>query len=176
MVLGMAEQCGGNLILTSVPGSGTTAELWLKVAKDGVAPCVESAAEPELGRSLDVLVVDDDLIVLMNAVAMLEDMGHRVHEAVSGKAALEVLREHSVDLLITDYAMPGMNGVDLADAAQALHPNLKVAMVSGYADLPQGVEVSMPRLAKPYDDSDLRRLIVNVMGEYSNRPPVTVRH
>lgn len=165
MVLGMAEQCGGRLILESLPGTGTTAELWLRVATGSpVAPSVVEVRHDPV-RKLDILVVDDDLIVLMNAVAMLEDMGHSVHEAVSGQAALDVLRNRRVDLLVTDYAMPGMSGTDLAEAAQRLQTDLKVAMVSGYADLPKGLAVSMPRLAKPYDDNDLRRLVATVMGE-----------
>ena len=170
MVLGMAEQCGGSLILKSVPDEGTAAELWLKVATGCSAASPTGNAPYDAGRPLDILVVDDDLIVLMNAVAMLEDMGHHVHEASSGKAALDLLRQHPVDLLMTDYAMPGMNGIDLVGAALALRPGLKVAMVSGYADLPEGIEMTLPRLAKPYDDSDLRGLVASVMSDCSVAP------
>lgn len=165
MVLGMAEQCGGRLILNSVPGEGTTAELWLQVARGCAAASPETEFAKDIGRPLDILVVDDDLIVLMNAVAMLEDMGHRVYEAATGKAALDLLRKHPVDLLMTDYAMPGMNGMDLIDAAMTLRPQLKVAVISGYADLPEGVELAVPRLAKPYDDADLRNLVASIVGK-----------
>ncbi len=168
MVLGMAEQCGGRFCLYSTPGVGTTAELWLKVASEAVAPPPPRAVNDDCGRALDILVVDDDAIVLMNAVAMLEDMGHRVHEAASGQAALDVLRERRIDLLITDYAMPGLNGSDLIEAALALQPRLRTAMLSGYAELPEGAELPVPRLAKPYDDSDLRRLIAAVMDEQTS--------
>lgn len=164
MVLGMAEQCGGRLILHSVPGVGSTAEVWLKVAAETAPQAEQPPCQREFDRQLDILVVDDDVIVLMNAVAMLEDMGHRVHEASSGQAALAILTERPVDLLITDYAMPAINGIELISAALDLRPELRTAMLSGYADLPEGAELSIPRLSKPYDDADLRRLIATVMS------------
>ena len=79
-----------------------------------------------------------------------------------------MLRERRIDLLITDYAMPGLNGSDLIEAALALQPRLRTAMLSGYAELPEGAELPVPRLAKPYDDSDLRRLIAAVMDEQTS--------
>ena len=170
MVLGMAEQSGGRLILRSKPAAGTTAELWLKVAGDIPTACAAAAVNDRFDRQLDILVVDDDVIVLMNAVAMLEDMGHRVHEASSGQAALDILDGYSIDLLITDYAMPGISGTELIDAAVRRRPEMKTALVSGYADLPEGTEVLIPRLAKPYDDSDLHRLISTVMDENPSKP------
>ena len=172
MVQGMAEQSGGRLILHSTPATGTTAELWLKVAEttpEAASPC---APQSRFDRKLDILVVDDDVIVLMNAVAMLEDMGHRVYEASSGKAALDILESSAVDLLITDYAMPGLNGTELIEAAACRRPQMKAALVSGYADLPEGVGGSLARLAKPYDDGDLRRLIATVMDETASTPLV----
>lgn len=162
MVLGMAEQCGGRLLLHSAPGQGTTAELWLKVATQAVEAVHPDDAPPEPTEPLEILIVDDDLIVLMNGVAMLEDMGHRVHEAPNANVALDVLRRHPIDLLLSDFAMPGMNGADLIAAAVEMRPGLKAILVSGYADLPKGSDVSVPRLCKPYDDIDLRRMIAGV--------------
>jgi K+-sensing histidine kinase KdpD len=112
MVLGMAEQCGGRLDIQSTPGKGTTAELWLKAATDVATLAPPTIVAPEQTGPLEILLVDDDLIVLMNAVAMLEDMGHRVREASSAAAALDLLARHPVDLLISDFAMPGMNGAE----------------------------------------------------------------
>ena len=170
MVLGMAEQSGGRLLLHSTPGVGTTAELWLKVAGTVPAGPAPRQIAPRFERKLDILVVDDDGIVLMNAVAMLEDMGHRVREALSGQTALDILRSQAIDLLITDYAMPGLSGIELIDAARREWPDLKAALVSGYADLPAGTGLSLPRLAKPYDDSDLHDLIAAVMDESAPAP------
>ena len=93
MVHGMVEQLGGQFILKSRPGEGTTAELWLPVA-DNPAASVEAAGEPtpaELRRSLTVLAVDDDALVLANTRAMLEDLGHTVIAALSARQALEQL-------------------------------------------------------------------------------------
>ena len=172
MVLGMAEQCGGRLILHSTLGEGTSAELWLKVATECPVRPAARACERMVERSLDILVVDDDLVVLMNAVAMLEDMGHRVREAESGQRAMEMLRTQRFDLVITDYAMPGINGAELADAVVQLQPGLKVAITSGYADMPDGLALAIPRLAKPYDDRDLRRFVAAVVGEEEAEEPL----
>ena len=170
MVLGMAEQCGGRLLLHSIAGKGTTAELWLKVATAVAEPAQPSIQEPGTTEPLEVLIVDDDLIVLMNAVAMLEDMGHRVREASNATAALKILNDHPIDLLLSDFAMPGMNGADLIARATECKPELKSILVSGYAELPQGSDAPMARLCKPYSDDDLRRMIANVMSDRGPRP------
>ena len=97
MVHGFAEQSGGALVLQSQKGKGTTAEIWLPVAKEFTqAASPTSLAQPapaKTDRLLTILAVDDDALVLMNTVAMLEDLGHSVFEAYSGKEALEILRQ-----------------------------------------------------------------------------------
>ncbi|MGB8280181.1 MAG: PAS domain S-box protein, partial [Pseudolabrys sp.] len=93
MVHGFAEQSGGRLILRSQKDRGTTAELWLPVAKASAQPVNPAQAAPaKTVRPLTILAVDDDALVLMNTVSMLEDLGHAVFEAYSGKEALEILR------------------------------------------------------------------------------------
>ncbi|MGB8614732.1 MAG: PAS domain S-box protein, partial [Pseudolabrys sp.] len=116
MVHGFAEQSGGRLILRSQKDRGTTAELWLPVAKASVQPVTPAQAAPaKTVQPLTILAVDDDALVLMNTVSMLEDLGHAVFEAYSGKEALEILRrEDSIDLVVTDQAMPKMTGTELA--------------------------------------------------------------
>ena len=110
MVHGVAEQTGGWFTLRSRKGKGTTAELWLPGA-EGKAPAVGRSEQPvkdaDLGRrSLVVIAVDDDELVLTNTIAMLEELGHTGIAASSGNEALNVLRqESSVDLVLTDYAM-----------------------------------------------------------------------
>ena len=123
MVHGMAEQSGGRLILKSREGQGTTAELWLPVAKTAVPPLRRNKQESQQGaesrtRPLAVLAVDDDALVLMNTSAMLEDLGHTVFEAKSGQEALGILREEEIDLVITDQAMPHMTGAQLAEGSR----------------------------------------------------------
>jgi PleD family two-component response regulator len=111
MVHGFAEQSGGRFTLRSEKGKGTTAEIWLPAAKAStgtVAAAHLANAAPAKARALAVLAVDDDALVLMNTVAMLEDLGHAVFEAYSGKEALEILRrEESVELVITDQPCRG---------------------------------------------------------------------
>lgn len=103
-----------------------------------------------------ILVVDDDALISMNTVDMVEDLGHIALEAFSGKEALEILAANpSVTALVTDYAMPGMNGVELAAKARELRPGLPILLATGYADLPTGEEVDLPRLPKPYQQAEL---------------------
>jgi signal transduction histidine kinase/ActR/RegA family two-component response regulator len=162
MVHGFAEQCGGKLALRSHVGEGTTAELWLPVS-EGVAkeaPIDNSAGQgPIPANQLVVLAVDDDALVLTNTAAMLEDGGHRVLQATSGKAALQLLSESRVDVLVTDFAMPEMNGAQLAEAAQTGWPELPVLLVSGYAELPEGTAAALPKLAKPFRQDQLLRCV-----------------
>ncbi|MDT8759227.1 PAS domain S-box protein [Sphingomonas psychrotolerans] len=165
MVHGFAEQCGGKLTLRGKVGEGTTAELWLPVS-DGLAQ--QTVADDGAGHApipddqLVVLAVDDDALVLTNTAAMLEEGGHRVLQATSGKAALQLLSENRVDLLVTDFAMPEMSGAQLAEAAQAGWPDLPVLLVSGYAELPEGTAADLPKLAKPFRQDQLLRCVASV--------------
>ncbi|MGL4264054.1 MAG: response regulator, partial [Afipia sp.] len=163
MVHGMTEQSGGRFFLNSQKGEGTTAEIWLPVGK--VSQPAQQAGRfiqdrvPGT-RPLVVLAVDDDGLVLMNTAVMLQDMGHTVFEATSGNQALEILRrEPSVDLVITDHAMPRMTGAQLAAAIKAERPDLPVILATGYAELPPGVEADLPKLAKPFRQQDLMQAV-----------------
>jgi signal transduction histidine kinase len=165
MVHGMTEQMGGRLILKSRKGEGTTAEIWLRVATEvPETACDEGeAAAPEPARrALRVLAVDDDPLVLFNTTAMLEDLGHTALEANSGAEALDLLRRHPVDLVITDQAMPKMTGVQLLEAVRAEWPDLPVVLATGYAELPGGLASRAPKLQKPFMESDLADLLATL--------------
>jgi CheY-like chemotaxis protein len=109
---------------------------------------------------LTILVVDDDPLVLENTAAMLEDLGHRVIEARSGREALDLIgRARSLDLVVTDYAMPEMTGKELADTIGAERPDLRILLATGYADLPADLTTSLSRLSKPFDQEALARAI-----------------
>jgi CheY-like chemotaxis protein len=115
-------------------------------------------------RPLVVLAVDDDSLVLMNTTTMLEDLGHAVFEATSGKQALEILRrEKTVDLVITDQAMPRMTGAQLAEAIRPEWPNLPIIVATGYAELPPGPDAGLSKLAKPFRQEDLAQAIANAI-------------
>jgi PAS domain S-box-containing protein len=165
MVQGMVEQCGGRFRLESDVGKGTRAEVWLPVTEaQPPAQPRDERLEPAVSRSLRILAVDDDPIVLLNTATVLADIGHEVFQAHSGPSALAQLAEHSVDLLLTDYAMPGMTGAELVTQAQQLQPGLKAIILSGYAELPEGAPLEVPRLAKPFSDVDLANIIAAVAG------------
>jgi CheY-like chemotaxis protein len=168
MVHGLAEQLGGLLELTSAPGKGTTATLWLPVAAEtetAVAspPLDTERVSPE--RSATILVVDDDPLIAMSTAGMLEDLGHTVIEANSGTQALEILRTgRNVDLMVTDLAMPGMNGVELTARVRETHPQLPVLLATGYAELPSVKGSGLPRLTKPYEQADLKAEVDRLLG------------
>ena len=111
-----------------------------------------------------ILVVDDDALINMNTVDMIEDLGHTAIEAYSGKQALEILVSgKQIHALITDYAMPGMTGVELAQKARELRPGLPVLLATGYADLPSGTTTDLPRLAKPYQQAELAEQVSRLL-------------
>jgi PAS domain S-box-containing protein len=168
MVHGLAEQSGGLLALRSIPGEGTTADLWLPQAVAGDDRNVSATLLDSASEHVDpivVLAVDDDGLVLMNAVAMLEDLGHRAASAQSAEEALAILGCENVDLVITDYAMPGVTGLQLAEAIGAAHPGLPVIVATGYAELPPDVRCDLPRLSKPYTQHDLAKAIGRISDE-----------
>ncbi|WP_431311176.1 response regulator [Methylobacterium nigriterrae] len=102
--------------------------------------------------------MDDDALVLANTAEMLEDLGHTVVQAASGREALNVLRHGcDVDLIITDHAMPEMTGVQLAAAIRADWPDPPIILVSGYTDLPERIVSGLPRLNKPFSQAALKR-------------------
>jgi PAS domain S-box-containing protein len=168
MVEGLAAQSGGKLSIESESGAGTTIRLWLPVAqvnRDAERAFRRPAAEEPRDEtpSLSVLTVDDDPLVLINTAAMLEDLGHVVHQAASGPEALALLEKHDVDLLLTDYAMPRMNGDELAQAARTARPDLPVLLTTGFADLGESSAPPYPRLAKPFTQEDLARAIASAV-------------
>ena len=164
MVHGFAEQSGGRFILRSQKDRGTTAELWLPVAKASAQPAAPAPAVPAKSlRALTILAVDDDALVLMNTVGMLEDLGHTVFEAYSGKEALEILRrEDSIDLVVTDQAMPKMTGTELAKVIRSEWPDIPVLLATGYADMTQRDEIGLPKLTKPYLQHNLAAAILRM--------------
>ena len=134
-VYGMARQSGGNAFIHSVPGEGATIEVWLPAVRD--VAVAESA--PEAGgrmlRGLKVLVVEDDASVRAGIVDALLAFGCDVHQAPGGTEALALLASGRPGLLLTDYLMPDMTGVELAVRARALMPELPVLVATGYADM-----------------------------------------
>jgi PAS domain S-box-containing protein len=158
-VYGLAQQSGGALSIKSKVGKGTRVEVYLPRSHDeiedfssgGVARC-----KPGAGAS--VLVIDDQEDVRDVAVAHLSMLGYQVVQATSGRAALDILGSgNTFDLLMADYAMPGISGIELARAARARRPDLPVVIVTGYADAADldGQIEGAVLLKKPYRLADV---------------------
>jgi PAS domain S-box-containing protein len=165
MTHGLAVQLGGLLELDSDVGKGTTATLWLPQAMKPAAE-IESAASPaSFARTATILVVDDDPLVATSTVDMLEDLGHTVIGVNSGAQALQIINDGKrLDLLMTDQAMPGMTGVQLAEIVHQVRPDLPVLLTTGYTDLPAGKLVNLPRLSKPYQQAQLQAEIEKLLS------------
>jgi signal transduction histidine kinase len=166
MIHGLAVQLNGKFQLFSAPGHGTKAEIWFpsttqKIEDKGMDV---TRTDPGVTARAKILVVDDDALIAMSTVDMLEDLGHEVLEANSGARALELLGGgNQIDLMITDYSMPGMNGAQLAKAALEINPALPILVATGYADLPPGAGIDLPRLGKPYTQDQLAFEIAKVL-------------
>ena len=137
-VLGFAKQSGGGVRINSRLDQGTSVHIYLPRAEPETAKVTAAPLRaPWTGapRSATILLVDDDNEVREITRAMLRELGHVVLEAGSGGAALDVLqREAGIDLLVVDFAMPGMNGAEVVRLAHGRQPNLPVLFVTGFAD------------------------------------------
>ncbi|WP_411835474.1 PAS domain S-box protein [Pseudomonas chlororaphis subsp. aurantiaca] len=167
MVHGLAEQLGGRLVLKSLKGLGTTAELWLPLASQATrAVSARSQAPDSQPQPLCVLVVDDDSLVLTSTTLLLEDLGHQVLCAMSGAQALQRFAEYpAIDLMITDLAMPVMDGGQLASAVRLLRPDLPIILASGYAQRLEGLAAALPRVPKPYTQLQLIEALAQAVGQ-----------
>jgi CheY-like chemotaxis protein len=141
MVYGFAKQSDGAVTVESEPGRGTTVRIFLlrstapaQSAPQAEATVLGAAPGPQSAR---ILVVDDDAAVRDLTSTALRDAGYEISEAADGQAALLSLSQAgppAFDLLIADYAMPGMNGMEMVSRARQLQPDLKVLFVTGYVD------------------------------------------
>lgn len=167
-VFGTAKQSGGEVHITTEVGRGTAVTVDLPRA---TALPLRNAEErrdtPAQGSGATVLLVDDDDPVRAVTAAMLRDLGYFVRDAASGDAALRALEQHEdIDVLVTDLAMPGMNGIQLAAAARAAHGDLSVLFISGYADQIEGRLGPGGRLLrKPFAVDDLLRAVEDELAE-----------
>ncbi len=158
-VYGIAQQSGGTVRLTSVEGQGSNVEIWLPAAEATVAAPEEvfRADADADGPNQRILVVDDDEAVRRFIVDCLQSLGYNVDEAAEGESALRMLQKARPDLMIVDYAMPGMTGVDVVIQARTTVPGLPIILATGYADM-EAVDRVMPLddlLRKPFRLSEL---------------------
>jgi signal transduction histidine kinase/CheY-like chemotaxis protein len=160
MIYGFARQSGGQVRIYSEPGQGTMVCLYIPRYLGDAAPDDHAQDElsnaPRAEQGETVLVVDDEPTVRMLVTEVLEELGYQALEAEDGASGLKILESRQrIDLLVTDVGLPGgMNGRQMADAARAVRPGLKVLFITGYAEnavlshghLDQGMHV----LTKPF--------------------------
>ncbi|HEY3849117.1 MAG TPA: ATP-binding protein [Acetobacteraceae bacterium] len=135
MVYGFAIQAGGTVTIDSIPGKGTAISLYLPRAAQEQGEATAVAEMVGAAQALRVLLVDDDADVRETTQEMLDDLGHAVTAAESGPAGLALLRDgQEFDLLLVDFAMPEMTGVQFAEQALALRRAPPVLLMTGYAE------------------------------------------
>ena len=157
-VQGLAVQSGGGFKLASTLGEGSTVSLWVPVSATPDLERQQHEAErtrPLAAKSQCILLVDDDELVRASGTSSLRLAGYDVVQAADGEEALALLDAAGpFDLMLTDYAMPGLSGQDLIDAVRRRKPRMPVLMVTGYAD--NGREsADVPRLQKPFLPAEL---------------------
>jgi len=168
-VYGIATQSGGTVRIDSTVGTGTTIEIWLPVsdAAERLKPSEIPAAETPLSQGERVLVVDDDPGVRRFIVQCLKSLGYHVTEASGGQAGLDRIAEDRPDLMVVDFAMPGVNGAQVAVQARQVLPALAVLLVTGYADAQAIKDLvrSEAVLRKPFKVSDLALAVRRTLEE-----------
>jgi signal transduction histidine kinase/ActR/RegA family two-component response regulator len=163
-VLGFAKQSGGGVCIESSVGVGTSVDIYLPRAE---AQRSKAIAEPVRIKELaaaggsTILLVDDDNAVREVTRTKLHELGYCVLEAGSGGAALDLLdRETHIDLIMVDFAMPGMNGADVARQARTRRPTLPVLFVTGFADRSALAGITETHIInKPFVDDELARKV-----------------
>jgi PAS domain S-box-containing protein len=163
-VFGFAKQSGGEVVVDSAVGRGTTFTLFLPRNRGAVAPQAD-LSEPAIladGHGTRVLVVEDNLEVGAFATQALQELGYVTRWVTDAEQALQVLEaaERAFDVIFSDVVMPGMNGIDLGQAIRTRHPGLPVVLASGYSHViaEQGTH-GFELLRKPYSVEDLSRIL-----------------
>jgi CheY-like chemotaxis protein len=171
MIYGFARQSEGGVKMDSAVGVGTTVRVYLPRSGDLTHEAPPEAAPVQTHRAEDnevVLVIEDEPIVRALVVEVLGDLGYKALEAPDGPAGLEILQsKQRIDLLVTDIGLPGLNGRQVADAARAVRPDLKVLFMTGYAEnaaYSRGfLERGMTMITKPFALDALEERIREMM-------------
>jgi CheY-like chemotaxis protein len=135
-VYGIIKQHNGFIYVYSEPDRGTTFKIYLPAGKEEAMAELQSDTEDMPSGSETIVVVDDDTLVRRLAVDTLQPLGYTVIEAQSGEDAVRAIDNYhgTIDLLLTDVIMPGINGAELARLFRTKRPGKKVVFMSGYTD------------------------------------------
>ncbi|HEX8307248.1 MAG TPA: ATP-binding protein [Allosphingosinicella sp.] len=174
-VYGFAAQTGGDVQVESVVGEGTTVTLILPCSERGEAPAArpepEAARKHRTGR---ILLVDDNEEVGAFAETLLIELGHEVMRARTGAEALEFAKSGGFDAVFTDVVMPGMSGIELAEALGPVLPGVPVVLTTGYSDeISRAGGAGRPVVFKPYRLETLSGVLDQVLapkGDGTARP------
>ncbi len=168
-VHGIVRQNEGAVTVTSGVGRGTTVNVFLPRAATAVAKDAAIEDNAPRGGTETVLVVEDEPQLLRLAIRSLENHGYTVLSASSPDEAIAIASRHigSLDLLVTDVVMPGMNGRSLAEQLVATVPNLKCLFMSGYTDGAIGADGKIDEhvhfLQKPFSPDALAAKVRRVL-------------
>jgi PAS domain S-box-containing protein len=166
MVHGFVEQLNGKLKLQSTKGEGTTVQLWLPTA-DSAKPNSRSEEQKPVipsARSMRILLVDEDDLVLQSTSALLEELGHQPLQARSVRDAMQMLEGGNIELAIIDSAIPRITLSPLVELLTNIRPELPIIYACGYADSAEGVDMNTPRLSKPFNETGLALVISQTMS------------
>jgi signal transduction histidine kinase len=168
-VFGVAKQSGGGVSIDTRVGEGTSVKIYLPRAAEGAAKAERIPAATlaqRRGGDAVVLLVDDDSAVREVTAGILQDLGYGVIEAGSGGAALDALdAKVAVDLLLLDFAMPGMNGAEVARQARARRPDLPILFATGYADAAALLVANEAQIIhKPFVEAELSAKLAAALG------------
>jgi two-component system cell cycle sensor histidine kinase/response regulator CckA len=164
LVYGIVTNHGGSVAISSDPGAGAAARIYLPAEKQLVSQ--SAVPEADLHGTETILVVDDENMLLTMAETIFGDYGYKVLTAGNGEKALAMLSraEVKVDLLVTDLVMPAMSGREVIERARQLRPTIKVVCMSGTL-LPPEQQMGLTYLQKPFTSRDLLAKARHVLGK-----------
>ena len=167
-VYGFARQSGGSAVLRSEVGRGTTVEMHFPASGDRDVPDQAEAPVASADDAVSryrVLVIEDDSEVRRVIVESLQLLGYAVTESPDGASGLAQLAIAPQDLLVVDYAMPGLNGAEVIARAREMVRDIPVVLATGYADMAEVGRVlgTQSILIKPFDISTLGSAVAKAL-------------